>query len=127
MVTRAPPSPTTQDPTVPTTTKDEPAKQTLKGLKLAVLLASITLVTFLALIDTSIIGTVRASRPLLATNNLLMFIGYTRNNNRLPLPSRCWLVYWRIQPRIRHPSTPVRQILYALPNQGCVSMFRLCV
>lgn len=43
----------------PSTTKDEPSSQTLHGLKLATLLGSITLVTFLALIDTSILGTVR--------------------------------------------------------------------
>jgi hypothetical protein len=35
--------------------------QPLKGLKLATLLGSITLVIFLALLDTSIIGTVRLS------------------------------------------------------------------
>jgi hypothetical protein len=56
---------------IPSTPKSEPDTQTppktietthpLKGLKLAILLGSITLVTFLALLDTSIVGTVRPS------------------------------------------------------------------
>jgi hypothetical protein len=36
-------------------------KQYLKGLKLFTLLGSLTLVTFLVLLDTSIIGTVRTT------------------------------------------------------------------
>ncbi|KAF2621480.1 efflux pump protein [Macroventuria anomochaeta] len=57
------PSPTTSakpiTPVVPTTTNAScgMTTKTLKGHKLAILIGSITLVTFLALIDTSIIGT----------------------------------------------------------------------
>jgi hypothetical protein len=64
MATPATPSHTTQDataPIVPTNTNQSSSNQTLKGLKLFILLGSITLVTFLALIDTSIIGTVSFS------------------------------------------------------------------
>jgi len=60
---------TTPDPIAvePSTSKDEPS-QTLHGLKLATLLGSIALVTFLALIDTSILGTVRPRPPSLHTH-----------------------------------------------------------
>ncbi|KAH5496804.1 hypothetical protein HBI29_176840 [Parastagonospora nodorum] len=55
------PTPTTAAdpiaPTDPSANKDDLSSQTLHGLKLATLLGSITLVTFLALIDTSILGT----------------------------------------------------------------------
>lgn len=62
MVTQTPPS---EDPTTTTTStitsvvpKDNVAEPKVKGLKLFILLASTTLVTFLALLDTSILGTV---------------------------------------------------------------------
>jgi hypothetical protein len=61
------PTPTTAAdpiaPTDPNTDKGDLPSQTLHGLKLATLLGSITLVTFLALIDTSILGTVRPLPP----------------------------------------------------------------
>jgi hypothetical protein len=66
MATPAPPSTSTQDATAPITpnnTDESSTKQTLQGLKLFILLGSITLVTFLALIDTSIIGTVTLPIP----------------------------------------------------------------
>lgn len=43
----------------PATKSNDPASHHVKGLKLAVLLGSLTLVTFLSFLDTSIIGTVR--------------------------------------------------------------------
>jgi hypothetical protein len=45
--------------TPPTSINDGAPFQPIKGLKLAILLGSITLVTFLALLDTAIVGTVR--------------------------------------------------------------------
>jgi hypothetical protein len=45
--------------TQPTGVSDDVPFQPVRGLKLAILLGSITLVTFLALLDTAIVGTVR--------------------------------------------------------------------
>jgi hypothetical protein len=69
--------------TTPTTTSQNDAPpEKLKGLKLAVLLGSITLVTFLALLDTSIVGTV-TNHPISAytpSQPLTKNVGYTRHN-----------------------------------------------
>jgi hypothetical protein len=43
----------------PATKGTDPVSHHVKGLKLAALLGSLTLVTFLSFLDTSIIGTVR--------------------------------------------------------------------
>ena len=60
----SPPSPTSEKPQTEDTPDILPGnnivreKVYLKGVKLTVLLASLTLVTFLVLLDTSILGTV---------------------------------------------------------------------
>lgn len=119
MIKPATPSPTTQEPApavVLTTVGDESTKPTLKGLKLAVLLGSITLVTFLALTDTSILGTVR-SPPIRYLINIVMFItiGYPWNNYRFPLPPKRRMVHWCSPPCICHSATSLRQIQYSFP------------
>jgi hypothetical protein len=67
------PTPKSQEPTTVETAsmeaKKEWAPQKLKGFQLFMLFASITLVTFVALLDTSILGTVR-SHPHGFTPNL---------------------------------------------------------
>jgi hypothetical protein len=70
MASPAPPSPTSSKPVAATTTiikyQDDAPIEKLKGAKLYILLGSITLVTFVALLDTSIVGTVSTfSLPLL--------------------------------------------------------------
>lgn len=63
MVTPTPPLDETTATTSTTTSivpKDDAAAPKVKGLKLLILLASVTLVTFLALLDTAILGTVRS-------------------------------------------------------------------
>jgi hypothetical protein len=87
-------SPTAQPPissepiaATPTPTTTKPSQhnahpEKLKGLQLAILLGSLTLVTFLALLDTSIVGTVTTPhlffRPIPISN---INTGYTRHNH----------------------------------------------
>jgi hypothetical protein len=69
MASPTPPALTSSEPIAPaaaattTTTTEKPSQkdappEKIKGLKLAILLGSITLMTFLGLLDTSIVGTV---------------------------------------------------------------------
>jgi hypothetical protein len=91
-------------------------KQYLNGLKLFTLLGSLTLVTFLVLLDTSIIGTVRITEYTMTEEHLLNSSGYTAYYHSVPLAPRCGVVcrglYTRIV-RLQHQPRRYSELMNA--------------
>lgn len=84
---------------------DTEERQYLTGLGLAIVLGSLTLVSFLVLLDMSILGTVSHPSPRRSRSKLLTQTGHPSNYHRVQRSTRRWLVHWGLQfVRVRYCS-----------------------